>query len=309
MKKIKPFLHISDLSDEPVEYRIPDLLTMRGNVLISAYRKTGKTTLILHLAAALCNKSAQFLGRPCAPLDGRLVYANFEMEQNMLRKYACEQSINGNFLVQDYRGASSHFDLGDDDWREEYAQALVDNEASALIIDPIHVLQVAGGGDSNSNDDARLILEQLSEIVYMARLQHLFIIDHTGHADKTRARGASGKEDWADILWNLQSSENSEARSLSVTGRGAQGGTSYTKNDGGQLEAGTMSGGGNPNNGVMIELGKAEEPMTVADLEALTGLSQSAISRALNALEEQGSAIRTPSRTGRAQTWRTARGV
>ena len=64
MKKIKPFLHISDLSDEPVKYRIPDLLTMRGNVLISAYRKTGKTTLILHLAAALCNKTTPFLGRP-----------------------------------------------------------------------------------------------------------------------------------------------------------------------------------------------------------------------------------------------------
>jgi DNA-binding transcriptional ArsR family regulator len=237
------------------------------------------------------------------------VYANFEMEQNMLRKYACEQSINNNFLVQDYRGASSSFDLADADWRAEYADRLVEEEAAALVIDPIHVLQVSGGGDSNSNDDARIILEQLSEIVLLARLQHLFIIDHTGHADKTRARGASGKEDWADILWNLQSSENSETRSLSVTGRGAQGGCSYTKNDGGQLEAGTISGGGNPNNGVMIELGKAEGPLTVAELEALTGLSQSALSRSLAALEDQGSAIRTPSRNGRAQTWRSARGT
>jgi DNA-binding Lrp family transcriptional regulator len=309
MKKIKPFLHISDLSDEPVKYRIPDLLTMRGNVLISAYRKTGKTTLILHLAAALCNKHTTFLGRPCEQLDGRLVYANFEMEQNMLRKYACEQSINSNFLVQDYRGASSSFDLADDDWREEYADRLVEEEAAALVIDPIHVLQVSGGGDSNSNDDARSILEQLSEIVAMARLQHLFIIDHTGHADKTRARGASGKEDWADILWNLQKSESNETRTLMVTGRGAQGGASYTKNDGGQLEAGSLGGGGdNANNRVMIELGKSARAMTVTELTAATGLSQTAVSRSCNELEEQGS-IRRIGKVGRAEAWASTRGV
>jgi DNA-binding transcriptional ArsR family regulator len=309
VKKIKPFLHISDLSDEPVEYRIPDLLTMRGTVLISAYRKTGKTTLVLHLAAALTGRHTQFLGRPCTPLDGKLVYANFEMEQNMLRKYATDQNINGNFLVQDYRGAASHFELADEDWREEYANRLVDEGVKGLVVDPIHVLTVGAGADSNSNDDAREVLEWLSEVAAMASLTHLFVVDHTGHADKSRARGASGKEDWADILWNLQSSEGSDTRTLTVTGRGAQGGAIYAKNDGGQLEAGTRSGGDNPNNGVMIELGKSDGPMTVAELEAATGLSQASLSRSLAILEEQGSAIRTPSRTGRAQTWRTTRRV
>ena len=226
----------------------------------------------------------------------------------MLRKYACEQSINGSFLVQDYRGAASHFltwpmTNGERSTPSAWSRKRWPRSSWTRST----CCRWSAAVTPMSNDGARNVLEQLSEIVTMARLQHLFIVDHTGHADKTRARGASGKEDWADILWNLQTSENNESRSLSVTGRGAQGGCSYAKNDAGQLEAGTTSGGGNPNNGVMIELGKAKTPLTVGELEALTGLSQSALSRALATLEEQGSAIRTPSRSGRAQTWRSTR--
>jgi hypothetical protein len=282
---------------------------MRGTVLISAYRKTGKTTLVLHLAAALTNKSTQFLGRPCAPLDGKLVYANFEMEQNMLRKYAMDQGLNGNFLVQDYRGAASHFELSDEDWREQYADSLINADAAGLIIDPIHVLTVGAGADSNSNDDAREVLEQLSEIAAMANLTHMFIVDHTGHADKSRARGASGKEDWADILWNLQSSEGSDIRSLTVTGRGAQGGTTYTKSDDGSLQCGAPGGGDNANNRVMVALGKSGRPMTITELVAACGLTQPSVSRACNTLEEQGSVSRAPFKVGRAEAWKSTRGV
>lgn len=310
MKKIKPFLHISDLSDEPVEYRIPDLLTMRGTVLISAYRKTGKTTLVLHLAAALTSKSKQFLGRPCTPLDGRLVYANFEMEQNMLRKYATDQDLNGNFLVQDYRGFASHFELANEDWREEYANHLVDEEVAGLIIDPIHVLTVGAGADSNSNDDAREVLEWLSEVAALANLTHMFIVDHTGHGDKTRARGASGKEDWADILWNLQGVEGESTRTLQVTGRGASGAAAYIKREDGSLESASASGGGdmNANNRVMIELGKSARAMTPVELQAATGLAQQTVSKACNTLNEQGS-IKRIGKVGRAEAWMTTRSL
>lgn len=306
MTWIEPALKPSELDDTPVTYRIPGLLTMNGNVLLSAYRKTGKTTLVLHLAAALTDKKKTFLGRPCTALDGRLVYVNFELEQNMLRKYIAEQQIDldsDNLLIQDYRGKATKFQLADKEWRSDYADFLAEERTAAIIVDPIHVVTVATSTDSNSNDESRAVMELLGEIADMAGLDHLLVVDHTGHADKSRARGASGKEDWADVLWNLQRSEGQENATLNVTGRGANGQASYTIDGDGQLAAAEPGGGDNPKNRVRIALGTSNRPLTVKELQALTNLGQPRVSEALNELEMEGNVRRAPWKQGRAEMW------
>lgn len=305
------YLRLDQLDPHPVKQRIDGLLTERGHVLLSAYRKTGKTTLVMHLAAALTSKHKQFLGKDCTPLRGRLIYVNLELEQNMLRDYAGKQGIDlarDNILVLDKRGRSSTFHLGDEEWREQWAKSLRKEDAEALIVDPIHVLSVSSGVDSNNNDEARGVLEALGEVATMAKLTHLFIVDHTGHADKSRARGASGKEDWADVLWNLKRDEGQEQATLVASGRGVSGGATYSIGEDGLLYPGEAAGGDNSNNRIMLTLGKSARPMTIAELGAATGLSQQSVSRVCLDLEEQGSARRI-GKVGRADAWLTTRSV
>ncbi len=305
------YLRLDELDPEPVKQRIDGLLTERGNVLFSAYRKTGKTTLTMHLAAALTSKHKQFLGRDCKPLVGRLVYVNLELEQNMLRDYCEKQTIDlsrDNILVLDRRGRSSSFHLGDEEWREWWAKSLRKEDAEALIIDPIHVLSVSSGVDSNNNDEARGVLEALGEVAALADLTHLFIVDHTGHADKKRARGASGKEDWADVIWNLQREDGQEQTLLTASGRGVSGGATFCQGEDGQLYPGESGGGDNANNRVMLALGKSARGMTIPELCAATGLAQQTVSKSCNELEDQGS-VRRIGKVGRADVWVTTRSV
>lgn len=306
---IQPFLTLAELDRTPIEYRIPDLLTTEGNVLISAFRKTGKTSLILNLIAALTSEE-NFLGSlPCKALPGPVVYVNLELHQSMLWQYCQEMGMqvdNKQVLIQDYRGYSNKYQWPDDEWRSQYTKMLTSVGASALIIDPIHPLLVSGMVDSNSNDEARLALELLGEIARDAELAHLFVIDHTGKADRTTARGASSKEDWADVLWNIgmDADGSSPYRTLTVTGRGVSGEQRYLRrdkhlylaasHDGSEDRAGHSAGaagGTQTTQGkILAELRRC--PCTVPQLLAAIGTSNSSISAALNMLEGSGNVER-----------------
>lgn len=307
---IEPFLQWDQLSTEPVRYRIPDLLTMRGNVLFSAYRKTGKTTLVMNLMAALTSRQKFLGGLECKPIEGKVVYVNLELDQSMLRKYGEEEGIKqGAVIVQDYRGRASRFLLNDEKWRANYADELFDLGADVLVVDPIHPLLVAGATDSNDNDMAREALELLGEIAADAELHHLFLVDHTGHADKSRSRGASGKEDWADMLWNLQGSEGENIRTLQVIGRGANGSACYTKDrDGACQLASDTSTEISPKSRVSIELGKTVKPMKPNDIAAKLGLDRSTVSKALGELLAEGNVERLNYKDGQAELWKSTRG-
>lgn len=297
---------LSELDATPVRYRIPGLLTMNGNVLFSAYRKLGKTTLTASLITALTTDS-QFLGLPCKPLDGPLVYVNLELHQNMLREYMLSQ---GNDLdtklvgVQDYRGDAGRFHLEDDAWRHDYADMLYNYRASALIIDPLSPLMAMNAVDSDNNDMARMVLEQLGEIAAEAELHHLIVVDHTGHADKTRARGASGKADWADVLWNLSGDEKGKDRTLDVMGRGTSGSVSYSMDGSGQLAPlQSQAETHDLSYSVLEQLRDHPDGLSVTRMVELTGKPQKTLSRTLNRLEERQEARRIAGHGKRGDTW------
>lgn len=303
-KPVAP-VKLAQLDDTPIEYRIPDILTDQGNVLISAYRKAGKTSLILDLIKSLTT-GADFLGGlSCDPLDGPVVYVNLELFQSMLRKYALDIGIklsNDSFLIQDYRGRASKFLLADDEWRDDYAYELRAIQASALIIDPISPLLAMNGVDSNDNDMSRVVLEQLGEVATLAGMKHLFVVDHTGHVEKNRSRGASAKEDWADMLWNIKHDpgqpEGSPYRILDVIGRGVQGSQRYAMQDK-KLRLATPDTA--PKNGqskptkegeILSELRKGAR--TISELAGLAkvNLSEERVRQILSDLETRGSVLK-----------------
>ena len=301
---MRPGKLLRELSDEVPEERIPGLLTMTGNVLISAYQKAGKTTLILSLLNALTSE-ASFLGRACRTLHGSVTYVNLELHENMLRQYAIDVGMeldNENAVFEDYRGWGSEFRVRDYDWRLEYAELLQKRKSRALIIDPIHPLFVHSMADSNNNDEAREVMEMLGHIAAMAELNHLFVVDHTGHADKHRARGASGKGDWADIIWNV-TGEGDKPRTLTVVGRGVMGGCQYVREDGHLIEADNDGNAMTAKNRILNTLRKRGGSMTVQELQIAANCSQSTVSNELKSMAAF-SQVEMVGKSGHAELWK-----
>jgi hypothetical protein len=316
IKPIKSIL-LKDLDQNPIEFRIKDLLTMHGNVLISAYRKAGKSSLIINLMAALTS-DAKFLGQfACKPVDGRVQYVNLELYQSMLWHYCQNMGLridNEDVLIQDYLGRATEFMLADDQWREWYVEQLVQDEVKALIIDPIHPLVALQGTQSNDNDESRTVMELLGNIARMAELDHLFVVDHTGHAEKQRARGASAKEDWADILWNVQrgAEDSGNDRYLDVTGRGVIGHASYEMDRNGRLtgsQAIATPEGKVPLSGkIRAELERAGRALTAKELATALDYDRSTVTDKLNEMESLGNVEKGKRLRDGGQLWRLPSG-
>lgn len=281
------FLPPAELDDTPIDHRIPDLLTTRGNLLLSSYRKVGKTSLALNLVGALTTDLPFLGGLPCKPLVGPVAYVNLDLPQAMLRQYYLDAGLKLDselVLFQDYVGKALHFRLLDLEWRAEYAQRLWKEEAGALIIDSLPKVLACNGIDLNDNSEVIRGLEALSEIATDAQLSHVICLDSVGHSDKTRSRGASALEDWADVLWNIQADgePGSPYRSLTTTGRGVSGHQRYMMQ---RRELVLASGPGvlpsvtqattataRPGDKILAYMRRMSAPVTAKQIELATGM-------------------------------------
>ncbi len=293
--------HFNELDTTPVEYRIAGLWPVGCNVLFSAYAKTGKTTLAMYLINALV-EGDDFLGRECKKITGNVVYINLEMFPPMLVDYANKASIelaNEHLLVMDYQGNAGKLLFNDEYFREDFAAKLKSVSCEILVIDPISAITSMMGIDSNSIDDMRRVLENLSSMSRLAGCNDL-VIDHTGHADKGRARNSSAKLDWADALWNLErvgTDEMGTGRKLKSWGRGVDETIHYRMEDG-DIISEDEDAFDKPT--VMSYL-SSDTPKTVEELAERLGKTQQAVSKQLLKLESRSKVKRK--RVGRRDEW------
>jgi hypothetical protein len=284
------FVRFSELSDEPLKYRIPGLLPMGTNVLFSAYAKSGKTTTVLSLIRGLTS-SADFLDMPCATVGGRVVYVNFELTDQMLRKYATDSGLkldNDKLRVWQLQGKASQLVITDPAYQAAFAEKLREAECDVLIIDPLAPVISMQGYKEEDNSGIRAILECFGAVGAMTELENMVIIDHTGHADKNRARAASAKLDWADVIWNQE--VNGEKRSLKAWGRGIEEATiTFTRNpETGQLEQAVARDVDDGDKRAVLGAIKAKPGIDSQELASVTGLTKQAVSKRTRDLRDLG---------------------
>ena len=197
---------------------------MGSNVLFSAYRKSGKTSTVLSLVNAMTSQ-ADFIGLPCTTVSGSVMYVNFEMPEVHLRTYALEgcgiQLDRKKLNIAQLRGKTGKFAINNDDFALMFAEYLQELDCEVLVIDPLSAIISAQGMDEWNNPANRQVLERFSAIAEIAGVDNLIIVDHAGHEAKGRSRGASSKEDWADVLWVLDKKADG-TRTLAVEGRGVE---------------------------------------------------------------------------------------
>ena len=210
------------LAEEPntTKYRIDGLWPSSGKVLVTAAKKSGKTTMIGNLVRCLVDGD-RFLGKPYSPTestdgvgfavtaDERSVFVlDFEMTRDMLREWLRAQQIDAvdRVHVELMRGRT--LDLRDNDVRGQWAAHLRSLDVGTLIIDPIGPVIHGLGIDENDNSQVGAFLTAIDKLCLEAGVAEYAVVHHAGHGEEQRARGASAFVGWPDAWWQITRSED-----------------------------------------------------------------------------------------------------
>lgn len=210
---------LDELDDSGVKFKIDGMMHETGVVMLSAAAETGKSTLVWNMLARIF-EGDEFLGRKTVYEGGRIDYFAFEMDQALIKEYATDAGVQScdDLRVHPMKGRVDSFNIMDPAVRSMLAKALAGVEI--LILDPIGPLLGALHLDENSNPDVSRFREACEALIREAGIKVLFLVHHTGRADKGRSRGASVFDDWPDAIWTYtMPKDDHPVRELVATGR------------------------------------------------------------------------------------------
>jgi RecA-family ATPase len=189
------------------QYRIDDLWPTGGTVLLAAYRKTGKSTMVENITYSL-RTGKQFLSRGVAPIQDyqTIVRLNLEVDERMQQRYSRPFGAAHNVYIHNLRGRARQFNLLNDGIRSRIADQLTDLNTTILIVDPLGPLLRTFGLDENKNsaDGGGALVEAFNALADEAHISETLLVHHTGHGPQWRARGSSVFGDAPDVLWNYR---------------------------------------------------------------------------------------------------------
>ncbi|MAT06263.1 MAG: hypothetical protein CL424_14590 [Acidimicrobiaceae bacterium] len=181
-----------------VEWLVEDVWPVGRQLHIHAARKTGKSLLMLHIAASLAAGRDPFSGRRQEPV--RVMYLDYEMTEDDLLERLDEMGYGPDDLTHlSYYLFPAIAPLDTPEGGRALLELVRRDQCAAVVLDTVsRVVE----GEENSNDTFRALyrntgLHLKAEGVALARL------DHEGH-EGGRSRGASAKADDVDIVWQLK---------------------------------------------------------------------------------------------------------
>lgn len=202
---------------ESAAHRVEGLIPAEASTLITAARKTGKTTLTLNLARCLV-EGGQFLGRFAVHAsEGNVALLNYEVTGRQLARWACDAGVPPErLLLVNLRGRRNPLRFSED--REALARLLTDHRVTSLIVDPF-----GRAFTGKSQNDAAEVGAWLVDLDQFARtdvgVSDLILTAHAGW-DGERTRGSSALEDWPDVTITLtRDKDDDTVRYLAAEGR------------------------------------------------------------------------------------------
>lgn len=201
----------------PPQDRVAGLIPAEASTLVSAQRKTGKTTFVLNLARTLLT-GEEFLGRfTVAPVTGSVAILNYEVSATTLARWAGEMGIDQDRLIlANLRGRGNPL-AGDHD-RAVLASRLREARTEVIIVDTFG--RAFTGADQNDTGRVTPFLTGLDTWVRTdVGASDLVLTTHAGWNGE-RTRGSSGLEDWPDSIIRLtRDPEDESQRFMSAMGR------------------------------------------------------------------------------------------
>jgi RecA-family ATPase len=181
------------LTEVPVrqKYKVEELMPSDSYVLLSAQKKSGKTTTVINLVRSLVT-GEPFLGEFHVHGKARVALVDFEMGEGMLSEWLKDAGLlrNDNLYVMTLRGQAKAFDVLDDIRLDELSVKLSDLGVDVLFTDPLGPLMRAYGIDENSVD-VGTVVDRLLGLKEAAGISNLVGVHHNGKNDDLGARGSS----------------------------------------------------------------------------------------------------------------------
>lgn len=197
----------SELIEKPdVEqaYVIEPIMSSGANVLLSAHRKTGKTTLILNLLRSLLD-GEPFLGSmEVHQRKGMILFLNYEMIEDQIKNWVKKQDIKhaDDLAFWQLKGKRLHF------WEREVAEEISDfcreHGVWCIIIDT-QILSMRGL--VSSEDKSMEVADYqgaLDELKIMSGVEVMLLVHHEGKDKERGSRGSTRIEDWPEAIWRLE---------------------------------------------------------------------------------------------------------
>lgn len=194
-------------ADPPM--RVDGLIPSAASVLLSAQRKTGKTTWLLNYARALIEGSP-LLGRfDTRPIAGNVALLNYEVSGATVGRWADEHNIDGRrLLLVNLRGRRNPLNVPED--RSRLAGLLRLHDVEAVIVDPFG--RAYNGKSQNDPGEVTNWLVDLDRFVRgEVGATDLVLSAHAGWNGE-RTRGASSLEDWADVIITMTRDADDETQ-------------------------------------------------------------------------------------------------
>lgn len=192
--------------DTKINFVVEDILPEFGNVVFSAQDKAGKTTFSLALVKALAD-GGSYLNRFSANKVGRKIcYMNVELAEQTADKWLSDMEIQDTdrVITLYLRGREQWFGIESPEVRHVVAREMERNDIGVLIIDPIGPLWDAAGIDESDNSQVGPYMVMLGQMAADAKIDNVLVIQHAGHTNGDRARGASKILGWPDAVWSIR---------------------------------------------------------------------------------------------------------
>lgn len=200
-----------------------DIVLEGHNATVTARFKTGKSTFVENMAAAITS-GGRFLARYDVPEPLRVVLLNYEIDEEDMTDRIARLDLDAEamerLLVVNLRGR--RLPMMTDVGRAWLVKVLDDHGAQVLVVDPFGAAYAAAGGESeNDNAEVRRFVLALDEVKEAASCRTLVMPIHTGRAEQVEGqehgRGATVLDDWPDVRMLLTSIEGN--RFLRIEGR------------------------------------------------------------------------------------------
>lgn len=212
----RPPVWVADLAaelqvpDEPVTYRIDGLLPSRGNVILTAQFKAGKTTMMNTLLWSLAD-GHRFLGHfETVMPERRIACWNYEVDAAQWRRWVRDVQIENAERVTHLPLRGYRMPLRDprvEAWAVEWLKR---HEVEVWVIDPLARAMVGSVDNENDNTQVGAFLDTIDVIKEKAGVSEVIIPVHTGRGGEERARGATRVDDWPDVAWTLVKNDEGE---------------------------------------------------------------------------------------------------
>lgn len=196
--------------DEPVTYRIDGLLPTRGNVILTAQFKAGKTTCMNALLWSLAD-GHRFLGHFNTVMPQRRIACwNYEVDAAQWRRWVRDVGIDSADRITHLPLRGYRMPLRDpriEAWAVEWLKR---HDVEVWVIDPLARAMVGSVDNENDNTQVGAFLDTIDVIKEKAGVSEVIIPVHTGRGGEGRARGATRVDDWPDVAWTLVKNDEGE---------------------------------------------------------------------------------------------------